>query len=217
MTDEPQVPLSQIPVVFLDVETTGLDADVHEIMEIAVVDIEGRTLIDTKVKPTSLETASEEALKINGYADHPELWENAPTFKDIHGDVLGALEGKVIVGQCPYFDRDFVVAELDRCGVGKAYRKVKRHVIGTETLAWEHLVPCGLDNLSLAPICKFLGVPLERSERHSALHDARAARGVYLMLLRADADQRKMWVERAVRKGLIDPNHPAVKPPSPEQ
>lgn len=195
-------PLRQQTVVFLDVETTGLDPHTHEIVEIAVVALDGSVVLDTKVKPVNLETATEEALKINGYADHPEWWENAPTFDEIKDKVREALEHKIVVGQNPQFDRNFVVAALERCGVEKAYRKVRRHTIDTITLAWEHLAPCGLDKMNLGAECEFLGIELDREERHGALPDAQAARTVYLMTLRATEEQRFAWRERAKKKGL---------------
>ena len=197
-------PLRQHSLAFLDVETTGLDPNVHEILEIAVVALDGSVLLDTKVKPVNLETAAEEALKINGYADHPELWEGAPTFDEIKDDVVTVLEHKIVVGQTPQFDRSFVVAALERVGVEEAYKKVRRHIIDTVVLAWEHLAPCGLERLSLDAICEFLGIPTHREKRHSALKDAQAVRVVYLMLLRATEEQRFAWRERAKGLGLLE-------------
>lgn len=196
-------PLRTHSVVFLDVETTGLDPKTHEIVEIAIVAIDGSVVLNTKVKPVNLETATEEALKVNGYADHPEWWDGAPTFEEIKDEVLAALEHKIIVGQNPQFDRNFVVEALARVGVEKAYRKVRRHTVDTITLAWEHLVPCGLEMLNLGHECEFLGIELDREGGiHGALPDAQAARTVYLMTLRATEEQRFAWRERAKKMGM---------------
>jgi len=192
-------PLRQQPVVFLDTETTGLDPTVHEIVEIAVVDLEGHVLLNTKIKPVNIERASPEALKVNGYNEAD--WAEAPTFDEIKDTVMEVLKHKIIVGQNPQFDRNFVVEALSRCGVEKAYRKLKRHTIDTITLAWEHLVPCGLDRLNLGAECEFLGIPLEA---HQALADAQGCRAVYLMTLRATEEQRFAWRERARHLGLIE-------------
>lgn len=201
-TDKPKIPpLRQQPVAFLDVETTGLDPKVHEILEIAVVDVQGKVLLDTKVKPVNIESASEEALKINNYNEAD--WADAPTFEEIKDQVIEALEHKILVGQNPQFDRNFVVEALDRVGVEKAYRKVRRHTIDTITLAWEHLVPCGLERLNLDAECKFMGIPLDREDRHGALNDVQATRTLYLMTLRATEEQRFAFRERARKEGLI--------------
>jgi len=196
-------PLRHNPVVFLDVETTGLDPKAHEIVEIAVVALDGSVLLDTRVKPVRMETAEAGALRVNGYNEAE--WADAPTFDEIKEDVMAAVRHKIIVGQNPQFDRSFVVEALARCGVERADRKLKRHCIDTITLAWEHLVPCGLDRLNLGAECEFLGVP---AGGHRALPDAQAARAVYLMTLRATEEQRFAWRQRALHLGLVVPDEP---------
>ena len=60
----------------LDTETTGLDADIHEIIQIAtisyVVSTEGDRYVtkkfEKKINPQQLHTASEKALEINGFS-----------------------------------------------------------------------------------------------------------------------------------------------------
>jgi len=199
--NHPIPPLREQPVIFLDTETTGLDPDINEIVEIALVDQTGAVLLDTKVKPVKIETAHPKALEVNGYNEVD--WADAPTFVEIVDDVIAALEHKIIIGQNPNFDRNFVVSALERAGVDKAYRKVRRHVIDTTTLAYEHLVPCGLNRLNLDAICEFLGVELDRSDRHGALADAQACRAADLMMLRATEEQRMAWRERAKARGLL--------------
>jgi len=200
-TETPKPPLRENPVVFVDTETTGLEPEKHEILEIAIVAIDGSILLDTKVKPVNIETAHPKALEVNGYNEAD--WAGAPTFDEIKDQVTEALEHKIFIGQNPNFDRNFIIAALDRVGVEKAYRKVRRHVIDTTTLAYEHLVPCGLNRLNLDAICEFLGVELDRRDRHGALADAQACRAAYLMMLRATEEQRMAWRERAKARGLL--------------
>lgn len=192
-------PLRLKPVVVTDTETTGLpDNPYAEVLEIAVVDLDGRVLLDTKVRPVSLKEALEfdsegvkQALEINGYSD--DEWKDAPTFAEITDKIVEVFEHKVIVGQNPNFDRNFIIRGLERAGVKKAYRKLSRHVVDTTTLAWEHLAPCGLERLNLDAICEFLSIPLDRSIRHGALADAQACRRAYLLMLRASEGQRTAW------------------------
>lgn len=197
-------PLHLWEVVVPDTETTGLpDNPFAEILEIAVVGLAGDVLLNTKVRPTRMDEAlkfDEEgvrrALEINGYNE--EGWRSAPTFAEVAQDVVRVFEHKVIVGQNPHFDREFIVRGLTHAGVDKAYRKLSRHVVDTTTLAWEHLVPCGLDRLNLDAICGFLGIPLDRATRHGALADAQACRQAYLTLLRASEEQRAAWKNQAL-------------------
>lgn len=200
--DTPKQPsLSDVPVVFLDVETTGLDARTHEIVEIGVVDVPGAVLLDQKYAPQNLAVATDEALTINGYKDHPELWDGAPKLDGAEASrILGVLDGKLIVGLKPYFDLDFVREGLERAGVDGS--RLQRHAIDLTALIWEHLVPCGIERLSLEPACEFLSIPLDREKRHSALEDAQAVRVAYLMLLRATEEQRFGWRDQARLRGL---------------
>lgn len=196
-------PLRLKSVVFTDTETTGLlDNPLAEVIELAVVGVSGEVLLNTKIKPVLLDEAmkqnpegTKKALEINGYNETD--WASAPTFEELAPEIVKVFEHKVFVGQNPNFDRTFIVRGLERVGVEKAYRKLSRHVIDTTTLAWEHLVPCGLNRLNLDAICEFLGVGLDRSQRHGALEDAQACRAAYLMMLRATEEQRFAWRERA--------------------
>lgn len=187
--DKDTLPLRLKPVVFVDTETSGLsDNPFAEVLELAVVDIEGAVLIDTKVRPVRLDEALnfdadgvKIALDINGY--DTELWKEAPTFADLVPLVAQVFEHKVIVGHNPHFDRGFILRGLEHAGVQKAYKMLSRHVIDTTTLAWEHLVPRGLDRLNLDAVCKWLDIPLDREKRHGALADAQACRAAYLAML----------------------------------
>lgn len=196
-------PLRLKPVVFLDTETTGLPENPHaEVIEIAVVDLEGEVLMNTKVRPVYLKEALEYdeegtniALKINGYNE--EAWKDAPTFAELVPQIVEVFKYKAIVGQNPNFDRTMMVRGLEKAGAEKAYRILSRHVIDTTTLAWEHLAPCGLNRLNLDAICTFLGINLDRTERHGALADVQACREAYRMMLRATEEQRKAWSAQA--------------------
>lgn len=200
-------PLRLKPVVFIDTETTGLLDNPHaEAIELAAVGIEGQVLLDTKIRPVSLDKAlayneegTKRALEINGYTE--EAWKDAPTFAELVPKIIETFQHRAIIGQNPNFDRSFVLRGLEAASVEKAYRVLSRHVIDTTTLAWEHLVPCGLDRLNLDAICEFLGVHLDRSQRHGALADAQACRAAYLMMLRATEEQRFAWRERAKTLG----------------
>ena len=59
-------------IAIVDLETTGLDEQLHEIIEVGMVVVNQKTLeiidtLDMKVRPTHPETASAKALEVNGY------------------------------------------------------------------------------------------------------------------------------------------------------
>jgi DNA polymerase-3 subunit epsilon len=202
--------LSERPLAFVDVETTGLDSSKHEIIEVAVVfdtsvviradaswanhlTIEGDIAYwTTRVKPERIEDAEPFALKINGYADKPQDWAYAPSAAWV-SDILRELvtrEGAnpVLVGHNVSFDRDFLSNMLLRQGFTQ---HVAHNVVDTGALAYEHLVPCGLESLSLDAVRRILGMPTEGA--HRALQDAKDARTVYHRLSRATSFDRAVW------------------------
>ena len=75
--------------VYLDTETTGLD-DKAEIVEIGIVDHDGRILVDTLVKPTG--KIPFDATAVHGITD--EMGKAAPTWPDVWPQVESALAGK---------------------------------------------------------------------------------------------------------------------------
>jgi DNA polymerase III subunit epsilon len=68
--------------VFLDTETTGLDATA-EVVEICIVDIEGAVLLDSLIRPTRAIPA--DATAIHGITDG--MVRGAPTWSDLWPDV----------------------------------------------------------------------------------------------------------------------------------
>lgn len=99
----------------LDTETTGLDADIHEIIQIAtisyVVSAEGDRYItkkfEKKINPERLHTASEKALEVNGFT--LEEWKGSPNAIDVLPEVKQIIEGSdILVGQNLIFDLKFI-------------------------------------------------------------------------------------------------------------
>jgi DNA polymerase III subunit epsilon len=75
--------------VFLDTETTGLDATA-EVVEICIVDLEGTVLLDSLVRPTR--TIPPDATVIHGISDG--MVRGAPTWSDLWPDVDRLLSGR---------------------------------------------------------------------------------------------------------------------------
>ena len=99
----------------LDTETTGLDSDIHEIIQIAtisyVVSAEGDRFItkkyEKKINPQHLHTASEKALEINGFS--LEEWKGSPNAIDVMPEIKEIVErSDVLVGQNLIFDLRFI-------------------------------------------------------------------------------------------------------------
>lgn len=149
----------------LDVETTGLSADQHRIVEIAVVTTDpwGRILEEwsTRINPQGPVGATH----IHGITEADVR--NAPGFADVIGQLNERLAGAAVAAHHAKFDLAFLRAEYRRAGWDMP------HVPALCTLdASEHHLP-SLDRRRLADCCWAIGAPL--TDAHSALGDARAA------------------------------------------
>ena len=200
--------LAERPLAFIDVETTGLDPQRHEVTELAVVfdahwlnttaapwtrrvNVMGDTAVyTTKVKPARLDQADPIALQVNGFNAYE--WGSAPSASAV-APIVAELLGRnaanpVIVGHNVQFDISFLSALLRQGGVTE---QLSHRAVDTYTLAFEHLAPCGLDSLSLDNIRRFLDLPTQGA--HRALKDALDARLVYKQLNRASFLSRWWW------------------------
>ena len=160
-----------MPIAFIDLETTGLDPACHEILEAAVIRVDGGTLAeidhtDVRVHPERIEDASPEALRINGYA--PEAWKDAASLGQALEWIAPLLDGAVLAGHNPGFDRAFLEAGCRRTGI--APPAWDHHLLDTASLAWPLFASGRLASLSLDAVCAHLGIV--RKERHRALADA---------------------------------------------
>lgn len=86
--------------VYLDTETTGLDAR-SEIVEIAVLDHDGGVLVDTLIKPTVPIPAG--ATQLHGITN--AMVGGAPTWKEAWPQVAAALQGRVVAIYNMDYDR----------------------------------------------------------------------------------------------------------------
>ena len=85
--------------VFLDTETTGLDSSA-EIIEIAVVDSGGTTLMNTLVRP--LNPIPREASRVHGITD--EMTRNAPMWISLWQELRGIFYGRLLAIYNAEFD-----------------------------------------------------------------------------------------------------------------
>lgn len=190
-------PLRKRTLAFIDVETTGLDAAHHEVIEYAIILEDrwsGTQEYSGRVIPQFIERASPKALEVNGYT--PEKWRDALPAEVVAPHIANLLKDTVLIGHNVRFDAGFISEMLKRAGVEA---RIDYHLVDTVTLAWEHLAPLGLKSLSLKNVCKFIGAEPEQ-EPHGALGGARKCREVYHILLRANWLKRLMWRIRK-RKG----------------
>ncbi|HXK33422.1 MAG TPA: helicase C-terminal domain-containing protein, partial [Dehalococcoidia bacterium] len=157
-----------MPYVALDLETTGLDPDNDEIIEVAAIRFDADRVIDTYQTFVNPGRKLQYRIALLTGID-PAALESAPHFGSIAVEVEDFIGLDPIVGQNPTFDTTF----LQRKGVqvfGPTY----------DTFELAGLLLPGLQQHSLGAIAEHLGI--ESSVWHRAMPDADAARRVFLAL-----------------------------------
>jgi DNA polymerase III epsilon subunit-like protein len=176
MEKRKRIPVFEKELVFLDLETTGLDPNIHEIIEIAIVNLNGDVLINSKLKPLHIERAQPEALYINGYSE--EKWADAPLLSEMADQIASCLKDKIVAGHNVSFDLSFVKSSLS--SVDKELLSgIGYHKVDTATLAFAVLK--NVESLSLMPLCQLAGI--EIAQAHRALDDIQATRKLYIKLM----------------------------------
>jgi DNA polymerase-3 subunit epsilon len=162
------------PLAFVDLETTGLDPQRHEIIEIGAIRVDSSTLavlaeVDVRVAPVHIERADPESLRINGYS--AEGWVDAVDLHEAFDQVAPLLDGAVLAGHNVGFDKNFLNEGWKR--LGRVHPKIDHHTLDTASLAWPLYTAGAVESLSLSPLCDHFGI--RRVFPHRAIDDARAA------------------------------------------
>ena len=115
--------LNEFPVNFcvLDLETTGLDSQADEIIEIGILKVRDGEIVDTYqslVKPESTYADDDREYYIDDFIANltgitNEMLEEAPYFRDIYEDVQNFIGDDPIVGQNVNFDINFLYDFVD--------------------------------------------------------------------------------------------------------
>ncbi|MEX0750290.1 MAG: helicase C-terminal domain-containing protein [Dehalococcoidia bacterium] len=157
-----------MPYISLDLETTGLDPDTDEIIEVAAIRFDVDGVIDTYHSMVNPERRLEYRIALLTGIDPSEL-QNAPHFPTIAGEVEAFVGLDPIVGQNPTFDTTFLAGK----GVqlfGPTY----------DTFELAGLMLPTLTERGLGAIADHLGI--EFTNRHRAMADAEAAMHVFTAL-----------------------------------
>lgn len=92
-------------VIVVDTETTGLDPQHDELLQVSIIDGNGKLLFDSLFKPNAL--SWDAAMKINHIT--PEMVENAPRISEKIAEITKIMyQADEIVGYNTNFDLDFL-------------------------------------------------------------------------------------------------------------
>jgi DNA polymerase III alpha subunit (gram-positive type) len=167
-------------LLFVDFETTGLDPEIHEIIDIGCILCDAETMeviaeLDCPVKPEHIETATPIALAVNGYkaADWKEACSLAAGYEAFQKLSIGA----VFTAQNVCFDYGFHLAALKKLGLKE---NMNYHRLDVGSMAFPLIQPyvLSLDKLRLV-----LSMQPEPAP-HRGIHGARAEYELVLKLRR---------------------------------
>ena len=167
--------------VFLDTETTGLDAAAGDrIVEIGCIEMLGRRLTGRHLHRyfNPERNVHPDAARVHGLSD--EFLADKPRFAEHAAEVLEFLHDAEVVIHNAAFDTGFLDAELARLGQ-PPLRKLAARV--TDTLAMARNMFPGKSN-SLDALCRRLEVDNSHRSFHGALLDAGLLAEVYVRMTR---------------------------------
>ncbi len=161
-------------IAITDIETTGLNSDTHEIIEIGLVLVNQPNLkvLDTwnvKVAPMHPVNADPIALKVNGY--NKQEWNTAVPLKTAMRLYAKKTKDAIFCAHNITFDYAFLRRAFEETGVENL---MDYHMIDIPSLVWLKLRNTALDGLNLNKTAYYLGLSVE-PEPHRALNGALTA------------------------------------------
>jgi predicted DnaQ family exonuclease/DinG family helicase len=154
--------------ISLDLETTGLNPDTDEIIEIGAVKFQGEQVIDTFHSLVNPQRPLPYRIQLLCGITPTEL-ADAPAFSDIASELISFLDTEPIVGHNISFDLNF----LAKKGIKPANPTYDTYELSTILLFQ-------LSDYSLASLTKHLGLS---TPHHRALLDATATKELFVALL----------------------------------
>ncbi len=159
--------------VVFDLETTGLSAVNHQIIEIGAVKVENGKITDrfsTFVNPQ--EPIPFKIEELTGISD--EMVMKAPAIEEILPEFLRFCEGCVLIAHNASFDAGFIEEKSRKLGISTDF------TVG-DTIAMARILLPKLSKFKLDHVAKVLNVPL--GSHHRAVDDAECTAGIFLRFL----------------------------------
>lgn len=168
-------------LAFIDIETTGLNLNIHEIIEIGCViatpDLKIIDEFSIKIKPENIAQADKIALKVNGYNE--ELWEDAVSLSEGLRIFSEKVKECTMVAQNIAFDFSFLEYNFLKTNIKNT---MHYHKLDTISMAWAKFHGDEkFEHFSLREMCKYFDIKNENA--HTGLSDAKATYELYKKLL----------------------------------
>lgn len=191
-------PVHRAPLVFLDLEMTGLRVDSDRVIEICARRTKSGRIeaqLNSLVRP---DCGSHGSADVHGIRP-PDL-ENAPLFSELAKDIEHLISGAIVIAHAAWWDISFLQAELARIG-----RPLHiPYFLDTLTLSRRAFA---FPNHSLSALCSELNIT--RRREHRAQDDVEALMALWSHLISVLRPQtpRDLWHirigQRHARPGII--------------
>ena len=172
----------QRPLLFVDLEFSGLDPRINEILEVGAIVVNGKTLqiekeYEVKVKPKLIENADPVSLGINGYKK--EEWTNSKPIKTVLQDLNKLAPHGIIAGWNVTYDWMFLEMAYRNNNIKPAFDYHKLDVLA---IAYAYaLKNPEISEVKLSALVEHFKI--QRKEIHRAFADIKATYEVFLKLI----------------------------------
>ncbi|MFC1649220.1 3'-5' exonuclease [Patescibacteria group bacterium] len=170
-------------LLFVDLETTGLDMDTHEITEVGILVVNGRNYKVKKeyhalVKPLHIETATEEGLRVGQYSK--KRWKEAREPEIVLKEIAGLAPNAMVAGWKVDFDWGFLEKGFKTHKIIHTY---DYHLLDVISIAYAQFVnEKHPKTLSLRNVARKLKIKIP--DEHDAMTDIKATYEVFLKLMK---------------------------------
>jgi DNA polymerase-3 subunit epsilon len=170
--------LDDLRLVVIDTETTGLDAEVDRIVEIAcVVYLRGEEVARVSQLVNPGRPIPKASSDVTGIDD--DKVKDAPPFAAVAEQILAILNDAVPLAYNAEYDRKVLQAEMARCGITLPQMPpaLRRNVEWLDPLIWARELQRAEKSRALSEVAARLGIEL--TQAHRAADDAIAAHHVF--------------------------------------
>ncbi|HUO75807.1 MAG TPA: exonuclease domain-containing protein [Candidatus Paceibacterota bacterium] len=162
--------LRERPIAITDIETTGLDASVHEIVDLALLVVDPQSLkirdeYHARIKPLNIRTGARRALDVIGYSSR--AWANAVDLETALTVYAQKAADAVFCSYNVFLTYSFLDAGFKSAGVEDP---TDYHRLDLFTLAWSRL---GMASPSFDQICRKLDVAPEPKPHRASIGAAK--------------------------------------------
>lgn len=174
-------------ITVIDTETTGLSLEKHEIIQLGIIeynlldngDLQCLQKHEYKIRPSNIFSASQEALKINGYNEKD--WQASISFSKCF-NLLNRIfsDSESLIGQNLIFDLRFISKQYWKYGL--KFPKIPKYIdtkfMGQQLVNEGKIKSCSMDSM-----CKHFNIKYS-GRAHTALADCERTMTVWEQLMK---------------------------------